>query len=62
MGGTAAASRRLTGGRGRAQDVVKRNLCTLKKPEYQLMYVVPGTATSDELNELKQMRAAQKFF
>ena len=43
------------------QDMLKRNLCTLKKSEYQLMYIAGGLAEGGELEELKKMHAMQKF-
>lgn len=45
------------------QEMVKRNLCTLKMAEYQVMYchIADGLATGKELAELREMRATQKF-
>ncbi|KAK9845238.1 hypothetical protein WJX81_000838 [Elliptochloris bilobata] len=43
------------------QDMLKRNLCTFKMSEYQLMYIADGVATGAELAELQEMRAIQKF-
>ena len=43
------------------QDMLKRNLCMLKKTEYQLMYIAGGLAEGGELEELKKMHAVQKF-
>ena len=43
------------------QDMLKRNMCTLKKSEYQLMYIAGGLAEGVELEELKKMHAMQKF-
>lgn len=47
--------------RGRLQGMVKRGLHTLRKAEYQVMYVVDGLAVDAELEQLKAMQATQKF-
>ena len=53
--------RRVKRQRGCPQGMVKRGLHTLRKAEYQVMYVVDGLAVDAELEQLKAMQATQKF-
>ena len=43
------------------QRLVKRSMCMLQKPEYQLLYCSEGLASGAELEDLKIMRASQQF-
>ncbi|ONK59060.1 uncharacterized protein A4U43_C08F2570 [Asparagus officinalis] len=49
---TADLERCLTTNRG-WQQLIKRGVHTLRKPQYQLCYVDPGTANGEELEQLK---------
>ncbi|KAL1565471.1 zinc finger-containing ubiquitin peptidase 1-like isoform X1 [Salvia divinorum] len=40
------------------QQLIKRGVRTLRKPQYQLCYVDPGIASGEELEELKNMHSA----
>ena len=44
-----------------AQRLIKRSLCWLQKPEYQLLICPDGLASGQELEDLKIMRAAEQY-
>ncbi|XWS48682.1 hypothetical protein CRYUN_Cryun13aG0097300 [Craigia yunnanensis] len=39
------------------QKLIKREVHTLKKPEYQLCYIDPGIASGEELKQLKTINS-----
>ena len=57
---TAKLAAALRDGKG-WQNLLKRGVQTLSKPEYQLLYVDDGVATGAELQELKRVSAEEWF-
>ncbi|CAL8463782.1 g3316 [Coccomyxa elongata] len=43
------------------QRLIKRSMCMLQKPQFQLLHCLDGLATGQELEELKIMRASQQY-
>lgn len=43
------------------QRLIKRSMCMLQKPEFQLLHCLDGLATGEELEDLKIMRASQQY-